>query len=84
MRRRLKIIALLVGLVIVLSACEGEIQPLEDPGYGDLSQTSIVYASDRTTVLAEWHVGQDRVLVDYADLPQVLIDAAVAIEDERY
>ena len=84
MRQRLNIIALLVGLVVVIGACGGEIQPLEDPGYGDVSQTSIVYASDRTTVLAEWHVGQDRVLVEYADLPRVLIDAVVAIEDERY
>ena len=84
MRQRLNIIAFLVGLVVVIGACGGEIQPLEDPGYGDVSQTSIVYASDRTTVLAEWHVGQDRVLVEYADLPRVLIDAVVAIEDERY
>jgi penicillin-binding protein 1A len=84
MIRHLRFIALLLSFIMVLASCDGEIQPLEDPGYGDLSQTSIVYAADRTTILAEWHVGQDRILVDYDDLPQTLLDAIVAIEDERY
>ena len=73
--------ALVVAAAIVSAACS--YQPLEDPGLGDLGLTTIVYAADGS-VLAEWHAEEDRVLVSYDDLPQHLIDAVVAIEDERY
>jgi penicillin-binding protein 1A len=46
-------------------------------------RTSVVYASDGTE-LATWHGEQDRTIVPYEDIPRSLIDAVVAIEDERF
>ncbi len=71
----------LSALVLVVSACA--VEPLEDPGLGDRGLTTIVYASDGS-VIAEWHAEEDRVIVDYAEMPKHLRDAVVAIEDERY
>lgn len=73
--------ALAVAVTIVFAACS--YQPLEDPGLGELGLTTVVYAADGS-VLAEWHAEEDRVLVSYDELPRHLIDAVVAIEDERY
>ncbi len=74
-----------LGLVAILgllaTACQ--FQPLDDPGLGDRGLTSVVYASDGS-VLAEWHAEEDRALITYDELPRYLIDAVVAIEDERY
>ncbi len=69
-----------VGFLLV-TACS--IEPLDDPGLGELALTSVVYAADGS-VLAEFHASENRVLVDYEDLPTSLIDAVVAIEDERF
>ncbi len=66
---------------LLATACQ--FQPLEDPGLGDRGLTSVVYASDGS-VLAQWHAEEDRALVTYDELPRHLIDAVVAIEDERY
>lgn len=71
----------LVALALTIAACE--LQPLEDPGIGDLALTTIVYAADGS-VLAEWHAEENRTPAAYADFPRHLIDAVVAIEDERY
>ncbi len=73
--------ALAVALLILASACN--YRPLDDPGLGELGLTTIVYAADGS-VLAQWHAEEDRVLIEYDDLPQHLIDAVVAIEDERF
>ena len=70
-----------VSFGLLATACQ--IQPLEDPGLGYRGLTSVVYASDGS-VLAEWHAEEDRALVTYEELPRHLIDAVVAIEDERY
>ncbi len=74
-------LGLVAALGLLATACQ--FQPLEDPGLGDRGLTSVVYASDGS-VLAEWHAEEDRALVSYAELPRSLIDAVVAIEDERY
>jgi len=50
---------------------------------GTGSLTSTVYAADGS-VIAEWHAGEDRILADYQDIPGHLINAVVAIEDERF
>ncbi len=71
----------LSALAVVTSACS--VEPLEDPGLGERALTTIVYAADGS-VLAEWHAEEDRVIVDYARLPKHLLDAVVAIEDERF
>jgi penicillin-binding protein 1A len=70
-------------LVITLVATACSIEPIEDPGIGAGSLTSVVYAADGT-VITEWHAGEDRVLVSYGDLPRHLIDLVVAIEDQRF
>lgn len=66
---------------IAASACS--LEPLSDPGVGDLALTSVVYAADGS-VLAEFHTAENRVIVSYEDLPEDLINAVVAIEDERF
>jgi penicillin-binding protein 1A len=78
MKRWLKVVA---AFGLLATACQ--FQPLEDPGLGDRGLTSVVYASDGS-VLAEWHAEEDRALVTYDELPRHLIDAVVAIEDERF
>ena len=70
-------------LVIALVATACSLEPIEDPGIGAGSLTSVVYASDGTQI-TEWHAGEDRVLVSYGDLPKHLVDAVVAIEDQRF
>ena len=69
-----------VGFLLA-TACT--IEPLEDPGLGELALTSVVYAGDGS-ILAEFHAAENRVLVEYDDLPANLVDAVVAIEDERF
>jgi len=78
MKRWLTVVA---AFGLLATACQ--FQPLEDPGLGDRGLTSVVYAADGS-VLAEWHAEEDRALVTYEELPRHLIDAVVAIEDERY
>ncbi len=73
--------ALITAVALAATACS--YQPLEDPGLGELGLTTIVYAADGS-VLAEWHAEENRVLVEYDDLPRHLVDAIVAIEDERF
>jgi penicillin-binding protein 1A len=73
--------ALAVVVAMLAAACS--YQPLDDPGFGELGLTTVVYAADGS-VLAEWHAEEDRILVEYDDLPRHLIDAVVAIEDERF
>ncbi len=70
-------------LVIALVAAACAVEPIEDPGIGAGSLTSRVYAVDGTA-LTEWHAGEDRVLVTYDELPRHLVDAVVAIEDQRF
>jgi penicillin-binding protein 1A len=72
----------LAAVAVVATACS--VEPLDDPGMGTAgAETTIVYASDGS-VLAEWHAGEDRQLVDYASIPRVVVDAVVSIEDERF
>jgi penicillin-binding protein 1A len=47
------------------------------------ARTSVVYAADGS-VIAQWHAGEDRTVVDLAGIPQVMRDAVVAAEDERF
>lgn len=76
---RLSIALLALGLAA--AACS--VDPLDDPGIGSGSLTTTVFAADGS-VIAEWHAGEDRILVEYADIPLGLINAVVAIEDERF
>jgi penicillin-binding protein 1A len=70
-----------LGIALIATACS--VEPIEDPGLGTGSLTSTVYAVDGS-IIAEWHAGEDRVPVAYAELPAHLVDAVVAIEDQRF
>ena len=74
-------IAGVLAVALLATACA--LEPIEDPGIGAGGLTTVVYASDGRRI-TEWHAGEDRVLVAYGQLPQHLIDAVVAIEDERF
>jgi penicillin-binding protein 1A len=71
------------ALVIALVTTACTVEPIEDPGIGAGSLTTAVYAADGS-VLAEWHAGEDRTLVEYDELPTHFINAVVAIEDRRF
>ncbi len=49
----------------------------------ETARTSIVYAADGS-VIAKWHGGEDRTVVPLRAIAQVMRDAVVAIEDERF
>jgi penicillin-binding protein 1A len=74
---------ILVAVAVALGAAACSVEPLDDPGLGDKPLTTIVYAADGT-VIAQWHAGENRTLIEYEDLPQHVIDSVVAIEDERF
>jgi penicillin-binding protein 1A len=73
--------ALLAVLVLATVACS--VEPLDDPGIGERALTTVVYAADGS-ILAEWHAEENRHLVSFSELPRHLIDAVIAIEDERF
>ena len=77
----MRFVVALLALGLVAAACS--VEPLEDPGIGSGSLTTTVYAADGT-VIAEWHAGEDRILVGYDAIPSDLVNAVVAIEDERF
>jgi len=66
---------------LVVSACS--VEPLADPGVGERPLSTVVYAADGS-VLTEFHAGENRVPVTFGELPQHLVDAVVAVEDERF
>ncbi|MDO9557268.1 MAG: PBP1A family penicillin-binding protein [Coriobacteriia bacterium] len=88
----LKVIAgVLAGLLVVLLAASIYLYRLSET-LPDISadarmistpRTSFVYAADGSEI-ATWHGEQDRTIVLYDDIPQSLVDAVVAIEDERF
>ncbi|MCP3975434.1 MAG: PBP1A family penicillin-binding protein, partial [bacterium] len=76
-----RLLLALIALGLVAAGCA--VEPLEDPGIGTGSLTTTVYAADGS-VIAEWHAGEDRILVPYEEIPADLLNAVVAIEDERF
>ena len=59
-----------------------------DLGNFDVDLTSTIYATDPDTgndvVLTTLHGSQNRVWADYDEIPQDMVNAAIAIEDERF
>ncbi len=76
-----RLVSALTALGLAAASCA--VEPLDDPGIGSGSLTTTVYAADGS-VIAEWHAGEDRRLVAYEQIPTDLINATVAIEDERF
>lgn len=82
MIRRLRSpIAGLSTLVLLSAACA--LPQLEDYKALPLAQTSFLYASDGS-LITELHAREDRVILRFAQMPQAMRDAAVAIEDRRF
>ena len=63
-------------------------QVLESSGLFDVSQSSYMYYTDKSTgervEMLTLHGSEDRVWVEYKDIPQNLINATIAIEDQRF
>jgi penicillin-binding protein 1A len=72
-----------VVLALVASACNLPSLKEERRTATALPQTSFLYASDGTLITA-LHAGEDRVIVKTKNMPQVIRDAVVAIEDQRF
>ena len=70
-------------LALVASACNLPSLKEERRTATALPQTSFLYASDGTLITA-LHAGEDRVIVKTKNMPQVIRDAVVAIEDQRF
>ena len=66
----------------VLGATGADDTPL--PELGELPQRSLVYARDGTTLLAALHTEQNRSHVDLEEVPQVVVDAIIDVEDARF
>ena len=78
--------ALVAGLILLAlnsSACNVPNLKEERQRATALPQTSFLYASDGTLITA-LHAGEDRVIVKTKNMPQVMRDAVVAIEDQRF
>jgi penicillin-binding protein 1A len=75
---------LLCSLALLAQACGGLPRLEEERARAEpLPQTSFLYAADGS-LITTLHAGQDRVLVRWADIPRVMADATVAIEDQRF
>ena len=75
-------VALFVGLVVAYSSFTSGLPPVAQIEDFDLAQGSTVVSSDGVE-LATFAV-EDRRELDYADIPQVMIDAQVAAEDQTF
>lgn len=75
-------VAALLALALVAGGCawEGSVLRLTAPS---AAQTTQILAADGT-LITTFHAGEDRELVPLEGIPQVLIDAVVAVEDERF
>jgi membrane peptidoglycan carboxypeptidase len=75
-------VVLSVGLRAVASV-QDQIPSLADQHQVSLAQTSSIYAADGT-LLAYLHGVENRTVISGRQIPQVLRNAVVAIEDERF
>jgi penicillin-binding protein 1A len=83
MHRRTLPMAAVFALALVLQACNLPDLKEERENAVALPQTSFLYAEDGT-LIAPLHAGEDRVIVRWKDIPEVMADATVAIEDQRF
>ncbi len=83
MQRRLLPAAALVALAVLAQACALPDLKEERQKAEALPQTSFLYAADGTLITL-LHAGEDRVVVKWSNIPEVMADAVVAIEDQRF
>lgn len=79
------------GLLVFISVASFilSFRDIEPPNIGamSLNYSSIIYINDANGNPVEYdrfHSTENRVWVDYEDLPQTMIDAIIAIEDKRF
>lgn len=73
-----------VGVVLgVLNSVISDTEQIDLSQLKNLKLTSTVLDSDGNQI-GQMSAGENRLMIDYEDLPQDLIDAVVAIEDERF
>jgi len=75
-----------VGIGVVLGVLNSIIRDTEQIDLAELKNlklTSVVLDKDGNQI-GKMSAGENRLIIDYEDLPQDLIDAVVAIEDERF
>ncbi len=77
------LVASLAILALVAAACSLPNLKDERKKATALPQTSFLYAADGTLITA-LHAGEDRVIVKQRNMPEVIRDAVVAIEDKRF
>ena len=82
-QQRLLPVAVLCLLTLLAQACTLPNLKEERENADALPQTSFLYAADGT-LIAPLHAGEDRVVVKWVNIPRVMVDAVVAIEDQRF
>ncbi len=83
MRRRLLPLAVVCALAVLAQACGLPSLRDEREKADALPQTSFLYAADGS-LITRLHAGEDRVVVKWENIPRVMADAVVAIEDQRF
>ncbi|OFW78066.1 MAG: hypothetical protein A2Z48_01715 [Actinobacteria bacterium RBG_19FT_COMBO_70_19] len=83
MQRRFLPVAAICALALLAQACDLPSLQEERQKAEALPQTSFLYAADGT-LITPLHAGEDRIVVKWANIPQVMADAVVAIEDQRF
>jgi penicillin-binding protein 1A len=83
-RARATFVATMVMLVaLVASSCDLPTLREARRDAAELPQTSFLYAADGT-LITRLHAGEDRVVVRASRIPDVVRDAVIAIEDQRF
>jgi penicillin-binding protein 1A len=81
--RRRMALGLLGLLVLTAAGTACGLPQLAEMQPNKLAQTSFLYAADGS-LITELHATEDRVLLNYTQMPQSIKDAVVAIEDQRF
>ncbi len=82
-RKRATLVATVALFAVVASACElPTLREAREQGVA-LPQTSFLYAADGR-LITRLHAGEDRVVVRSTRIPDVVRDAVIAIEDQRF
>jgi len=83
MARRARFALVLVCLALVSAACQIANLEEEQAQAERLPQTSFLYSADQSFI-GELHAEQDRVVVSSQEIPEIVRQAVVAIEDQRF
>jgi penicillin-binding protein 1A len=82
-RSRATFVATLLLVAVVASGCDLPTLKEARRESAELPQTSFLYAADGT-LITRLHAGEDRVVVRPSRIPEVVRDAVIAIEDQRF